>query len=51
MAKKYWKSQGILSVWKSGNPETDTAENITVPQLRWRALVSNKGEAEWLKSQ
>ena len=39
MAKKYWKSQGILSVWKSGNPETDTAENITVALSGQQTLV------------
>ena len=41
MEKKYWKSQGILSAWKSGSPApipvdrmTDTCKNITLPQLR-----------------
>ena len=31
MAKKYWKSQGILSVWKSGNPACDTCWEAKSP--------------------
>ena len=41
--EKSGKSQGILSVRKSGNPDeqTHTCENITFPQLRLQALIYN----------